>query len=195
MVVSDTHVFPGFLPPILKQIFFPKPPTTFLIWFCRGEKWKYAWKKVCLDRGSNSQPPGHKPNHWVTWAVPEGEREWVLWQWPSLQQSLERIDQAVDSTQRSVWNSVCYWLTKFHKALTFSPCQAISLALHFLSLQCFIKPLSFSVVTVFNSVPDMPILCSSNSTANKDMMSKIWTNGDIVIWSSWKHCGKRRNCS
>ena len=32
-----------------------------------------------------------------------------------------------------------------------------------------------------NVLPDMPILGSSNSAANKDMMSKIWTNGDTVI--------------
>ena len=32
-----------------------------------------------------------------------------------------------------------------------------------------------------NLLPDMPILGSSNSAANKDMMSKIWTNGDTVI--------------
>ena len=28
----------------------------------------------------------------------------------------------------------------------------------------------------------MPILGSSNSTANKDTMSKIWTNVDPIIW-------------
>ena len=33
----------------------------------------------------------------------------------------------------------------------------------------------------FNPLPDMPILGSSNSKANKDMMSKIWINGDTVI--------------
>ena len=33
----------------------------------------------------------------------------------------------------------------------------------------------------FNPLPDMPILGFSNSAANKDMMSKIWTNGDIFI--------------
>ena len=31
-----------------------------------------------------------------------------------------------------------------------------------------------------NLLPDMPILGSSNSTANKDMMSKILTNGDTI---------------
>ena len=47
----------------------------------------------------------------------------------------------------------------------------------------------------FNPLPDMPILGSSNSAANKAMMSKIWTNWDTVIQLSRKHCGKRRNCS
>ena len=41
----------------------------------------------------------------------------------------------------------------------------------------------------------MPILGSSISAANKDMMSKIWTNGDTIFRLSRKHCGKRRNCS
>ena len=33
------------------------------------------------------------------------------------------------------------------------------------------------VVSCILTLPDMPILGSSNSAANKDMMSKIWTNG------------------
>ena len=32
-----------------------------------------------------------------------------------------------------------------------------------------------------NPLPHMPILGSSNSAANKDMMSKTWTNGDTII--------------
>ena len=32
-----------------------------------------------------------------------------------------------------------------------------------------------------NPLPDMPILDSSSSTASKDMMSKMWTNGDTDI--------------
>ena len=35
--------------------------------------------------------------------------------------------------------------------------------------------------STLNPLPDMPILGFSNSAANKDMMSKIWTNGDTVI--------------
>ena len=50
-----------------------------------------------------------------------------------------------------------------------------------------------SVLWHFNPLPNMPILCSSNSAANKDMMSNIWTNGDSIIWLSKKHGGKRRN--
>ena len=37
----------------------------------------------------------------------------------------------------------------------------------------------FKPLTLFK--PYMPILGSLNSTANKDMISKIWTNGDTVI--------------
>ena len=46
-----------------------------------------------------------------------------------------------------------------------------SVTLHLLSLPTF---------RLFNPLPDMPILGSSNSAANKDMMSKIWTNGDTI---------------
>ena len=44
----------------LTQPFFRKPPTTFLTCFCRGERRKFAGKKSRLNRGSNSQPPGHE---------------------------------------------------------------------------------------------------------------------------------------
>ena len=33
---------------------------------------------------------------------------------------------------------------------------------------------------MFNPLPHLPILGSSNSAANKDMMSKTWTNGDTM---------------
>ena len=41
----------------------------------------------------------------------------------------------------------------------------------------------------------MPILGSSNSAANKDMMSNKLTNWNTIFKLSRKHCGKRRNCS
>ena len=66
MVVGDTHMFPGFLTPVLTQLFFPKPPTTFLTYFCRGERQKYTGKKSCLNRGSNSQPQGHESDMLTT---------------------------------------------------------------------------------------------------------------------------------
>ena len=46
-----------------------------------------------------------------------------------------------------------------------------------------------------NCLLDTPILGTSNSAANKAMMSKILTNGEIFFQLSRKHCGKRRNCS
>ena len=66
MAVGDPNVFPGFLTPVLTQLFFPKPPTTFLTCFCRGERRKYAGKKSRLNRGSNSQPPGHESDTLTT---------------------------------------------------------------------------------------------------------------------------------
>ena len=63
---SVTHVFPGFLTPVLTRLFFPKPPTTFLTCFHRGERQKYAEKKGHLNRGSNSQPPGRESDTLTT---------------------------------------------------------------------------------------------------------------------------------
>ena len=60
MAIGDAYVFPGFLTLLLTQLFFPKPPTTFLTCFCRGERWKYAGKESRLNQGSNSQQPGHE---------------------------------------------------------------------------------------------------------------------------------------
>ena len=73
MAVGDAHVFPGFPTPVLILLFFPKPQTTFLTCFCRGERRKYAGKKVCLNRGSNSQPPGHESDT-LTRATREGQK-------------------------------------------------------------------------------------------------------------------------
>ena len=66
MAVGDACVFPGFLLPVLTLLFFPKPPTTFLTCFCRGERRKYAGKKSPLNRGSNSQPPGYESDTLTT---------------------------------------------------------------------------------------------------------------------------------
>ena len=66
MVVGDAHVFPGFLTPVLTLLFFPKPLTTFLTCFCRGERRKYARKKSRLNQESNSQPPGYESDTLIT---------------------------------------------------------------------------------------------------------------------------------
>ena len=66
MAVGDAYVFPGFLTPVLTLLLFQKPPTSFLTCFCRGERRKYAGKKNRLNRGSNSQPPGHESDTLIT---------------------------------------------------------------------------------------------------------------------------------
>ena len=63
MAVGEAHVFPGFLTLVLTQLFFPKPPATFLTCFSRGERRKYTGKKVRLNRGSNS---GHESDTLTT---------------------------------------------------------------------------------------------------------------------------------
>ena len=40
---------------------------------------------------------------------------------------------------------------------------------------------NLSTCLSFNPLPYMPVVGSSNSAANKDMMSKICANGDTVI--------------
>ena len=40
-----------------------------------------------------------------------------------------------------------------------------------------LERLNFETLYFFNPLPHMPILGFSNSAANKDMMSKIWTIG------------------
>ena len=74
MAVSDTHVFPDFLTPALTELFFPKPTTTFVTCFCRVERQKYSGKKVHLNRGSNSQPPGYETDILTT--EPPGRGHW-----------------------------------------------------------------------------------------------------------------------
>ena len=71
-------------------------------------------------------------------------------------------------------NPLVYSLESKKKCLIFFICQPYILVIH---------------------LPHMPILGSSNSAANKDVISKILTNGDTVFWWSRKPCGKRRNCS
>ena len=66
MAVGDAHVFPGYLTPVLTQLLFPKPPTTFLTGFSRGERRKYARKKLRFNRRLNSQPPGHESDTLTT---------------------------------------------------------------------------------------------------------------------------------
>ena len=65
-LTAKVIVFPGVLTPVLTQLFFPKSPTTFLTGLCRGDSPKYTGKKVCLNQGSNSQPPGHESDTLTT---------------------------------------------------------------------------------------------------------------------------------
>ena len=109
MAVGDAYVFPGFLTPVLTQLFFPKPPTTFLTCFCRGERRKFARKKNCLNRGSNSQPPGHESDTLTT--EPLGR----ALHWPKTSKLLSWLVRHV-----SVRPFVCAWIHKLGLLKNFS---------------------------------------------------------------------------
>ena len=81
MAVGDAYVFPGFLTPVLTQLFFRKPLTTFLTCFCRGERQKCVGKKSHLnrDRTQNHQvmsptcsPLSHRGGALVFEGAPQG---------------------------------------------------------------------------------------------------------------------------
>ena len=64
MADGDAHVFSDFLRPILTQLSFQSHGLLFSHALeVRGEK--YPRRKVCLNRVSNSQPPGHE-SHTLT---------------------------------------------------------------------------------------------------------------------------------
>ena len=78
MAVGDAHVFPGTPTPALTLLFSPKPSTTFLRCYCRGRRRKYAGKKVRLNQGLNSQPPGHESDTLITELHGRGNKICVL---------------------------------------------------------------------------------------------------------------------
>ena len=108
MAVGDTYVFPGFLTPVLTQLFFPKPPITFLTCFCRGERRKNAGKKVCLNQESNLQPPGHE-SHTLTTVEPRRgtsyikpsfcwnclKQKWYFSCWKKKSECLDSVDLTI----------------------------------------------------------------------------------------------------
>ena len=65
MAVGDAHVFPGFLTPVLIQLFFQSHRSLFShASEVRGKT--YGGKKVRFNRVSNSQLPGHESDTLTT---------------------------------------------------------------------------------------------------------------------------------
>ena len=113
MAVGDAHAFPGFLTPVLTQLFFPKAPTTFLTCFCRGERRKYTGKKV-RKRGENT--PGHESDTLTTdppwWGSCEGRMTPVVKTSSVLGKSICR---ACGSNQRSAGFKSCTLSTEISR--------------------------------------------------------------------------------
>ena len=72
MAVGDTHVFPGFLTPVLTQLF-PKPPISHMLL----QRWeaKIRCRKSSPQPGIK-QPPGHESDMLTTEPPVRGE---ILW--------------------------------------------------------------------------------------------------------------------
>ena len=67
MSVGDAHVFLGFLMPILTQFSFQSHQLFFShASEVRGKNYAGKKKKACLNRVSNSQPPGHESDMLTT---------------------------------------------------------------------------------------------------------------------------------
>ena len=66
MAVGDAYVFPGFLTPVLTQLFFPKPRLLFSHASAEVRGENTPEKKSRFDRLSHSQPPGHEPDTLTT---------------------------------------------------------------------------------------------------------------------------------
>ena len=96
MAVGDAYVFPGFLTPVLTELFFPKPLTTFLTCFCRSERQKYAGDKSRLNQGSNSQPPGYEYDMLTTEPSRRGHKNKVFFVW-------ERVKKKKKNTVTSLF--------------------------------------------------------------------------------------------
>ena len=64
MPVGDAHKFLDFLTPVLTQLSFQSPQL--LSSHALEVRGKYAGKKVCLNRVSNSQPRGHESDMFTT---------------------------------------------------------------------------------------------------------------------------------
>jgi hypothetical protein len=124
MAVSDAYVFPGCLTPVLTQLFFPKPPTTFLTCFCRGERRKYAKKKSCLNRGSNSQPPGLKSDMLTTEPPRRGDRVYRLTHYHTIQTFNDPVGKALRKhygKRRNCWQPaffLCPYFLTFPKHIS-----------------------------------------------------------------------------
>ena len=83
-------------------------------------------------------------------------------------------DSTLKKTQISVWSQSQMWI--LHTRMSSLAVLSVLSSHH---LQTGMD--NFSYCLTLNPLPYIPNLGSSNSVANKDMMSKIWTNGDAII--------------
>ena len=79
MVDGDAQVFSGFLTPVLTVLSFQSYLLLFSHAFSRGERQKYAGKKVGFNRVSNSEPSGHESDMLTTELPGIDRSKFVIW--------------------------------------------------------------------------------------------------------------------
>ena len=76
MAVGDVFMFHGFLTPVLTQFSYQSHRLLFSHASAKARGEKYAGKKSRLNRGSNSQPPGHESDTFTTEPPGRGLCHW-----------------------------------------------------------------------------------------------------------------------
>ena len=185
---SVTHMCRfGFLTPVLTQLFFPKPPTTFLTCFCRAERRKYAGKKVHLNRGSNSQPPGHESDTLTT--EPPGRSsylgQWLfcsrmLSNWTGLELSTSEIKASERCINNKPYGS-SYWRKKLSCSNYISNCfdQHLSRIITILPVLCCLCSGSPTILNPFPINPSFLRVCSTR------LLKTLWEKEKLLVTSNF----------
>ena len=117
MAVGDAHVFPGFPTPVLIQLSFQS--HRLLTCFCRGVRRKFTGKKVCLDRESNSQPPGPESDT-LTMEPPRQGRKLTATTYPT---HIHPVKGKIKCNKALCTTTVLRNLTLSHTSLGFCVCR------------------------------------------------------------------------
>ena len=185
MAVGDAYVFPGFLTPVLTQLVFPKPPTTFLTCFCRVKRRKNAGKKSRFNRESISQPPGHESDTLTTEPPGWGLKGFADDKTDIAQITvldLDEIQNIVGKGENADYQHFLSFLQCFQM-----PSSSVKVVIIYIYILLFPKSL-------INTLPDDKILGYSKLKGFAVEKRDIAQITILVLDGGRKHYGNRRKC-